>query len=118
MSHSSDLLKQPGIIAAGLYSRKYLMREMEGPFSSDEGVRMATFCSAITQIMEMQGLLLDRLSGNSGWGNCTGWMMWGTETGVITVGESMCIAKTRNTSFNQLVSIMKEALDTIEVRQR
>ncbi|MHB0989668.1 MAG: DUF2173 family protein [Burkholderiales bacterium] len=118
MSHSSDLLKETGVIAAGLYSRKYLMRELEGPFSSDQGVRMATFCAAITQIMEMQGLLLNRISGKPGWENCMGWIMWGAETSVITIGESMSIVQTNNTSFNKLVSVMTNALDTVEVRQR
>ncbi|MHB8848514.1 MAG: DUF2173 family protein [Burkholderiales bacterium] len=118
MSHSSDLLKETGVIAAGLYSRKYLVRELEGPFSSDQGARMATFCAAVTQIMEMQGLLLNRISGKPGWDNSMGWIMWGAEASVITIGESMSIVKTHGTSFNKLVSIMKNSLDSIEVRPR
>ncbi len=118
MSHSSDLLKEPGVVGAGLYSRKYLLRELEGTFSSNEGVRMATFCAAITQIMETQGLLLDRITAKQGWENCTGWVMWGNEASIITVGESMCVVKTQTASFNNLVSIMKKALDSVDVRQR
>lgn len=118
MSHSSDLLEQPGVIAAGLYSRKYLLREMEGPFSSDEGSKIAALCSVTTQIMEKQGLLLSRISGKHDWENCIGWIMWGNEISVVTVGESMCVVKNQNTSFNKLVSVMKEALDTVEVRQK
>ncbi|HET9113799.1 MAG TPA: DUF2173 family protein [Burkholderiales bacterium] len=118
MSHSSDLIKETGVIAAGLYSRKYLVRELEGPFSSDQGVRMATFCAAITQIMEMQGLLLNRMSGKPGWENPVGWILWGPEASVVTIGESMSVAKTHDASFNKLVSVMKKALDTVEVRQR
>lgn len=117
MSLSSELLKEPGVIAAGLYSRKYLIRELEGPYSSDDGVKIATFCAAITQIMEKQGLLLDRLAQTSGWENCLGWAMWGDQTSLISIGESMCVFNTQTTSLNSLVSLMMANRNNIDVKQ-
>lgn len=109
MSRSSELLKLPGTVAAGLFSRKGFLEEFEGPFPAGEAAKLAGLCSAITQTMEMQGLLLDRLTEQSGWQGCYGWAMWGPERCIVAVGDSMCIVQTRATSLDDLLAAMRTA---------
>ena len=109
MSRSSELLDLPGAIAGGFFSRKGLLEEFEGPFSRSEADALAGLCSAVTLTMEMQGLLLDRLTGEPGWDGCYGWATWGPERAILAVGESMCVLETRAASFNEAISAMRLA---------
>ena len=114
MSRSSDLLELPGAVAGGLFSRKGLVEEFAGPFSAGEADALAGLCSAITLTMEMQGLLLDRLTGQPGWDGCYGWATWGSERAIVAVGEGMCILDTRTSSFNEVFSVMRRAAGVAE----
>lgn len=109
MSRSSELLKLPGTMAAGLFSRKGLLEEFEGPFPMTEAQSMASLCSSITLTMEMQGLLLDRLANKSGWESCYGWVMWGPEMGIASVRDSMCILQLRKASLDEVISVMRQS---------
>jgi roadblock/LC7 domain-containing protein len=114
MSRSSALRELPGALAGGLFSRKGLVEEFEGPFSASEADALAGLCSAITLTMEMQGLLLDRLTGQPGWNGCYGWATWGSERAIAAVGEGMCILDTRTSSFNEVFSAMRRAAGVAE----
>lgn len=72
MSRASQLVKLPGTVAAGLYSRKGFLEEFEGTLTQAEAAEMANLCAAITLTMEMQGRLLGRLADQSGWDDCYG----------------------------------------------
>ncbi|HUW27333.1 MAG TPA: DUF2173 family protein [Sulfuriferula sp.] len=109
MSRSSELLKLPGVMAAGLFSRKGLLEEFEGPFPEVEAEAMASLCSSIAHTMEMQGLLLDRLANKSGWESCYGWAMWGPEMCIASVRDSMCIMHLQKASFDEVISAMRQS---------
>lgn len=109
MSRSTELLNLPGVMAAGLFSRKGLLEEFEGPFPVTEAQSMASLCSSITLTMEMQGLLLDRLAAKSGWESCYGWAMWGPEMCIASVRDSMCILQLRKASLNEVISVMSQS---------
>ena len=109
MSRSSELLELPGAVAAGLFSRKGFLEEFEGPIPASEAAGLAGLCSAITLTMEMQGLLLERLTGEPGWAGCYGWAAWGPESAIVAVDDSMCIVQTPATSFDALFSAMRTA---------
>jgi len=109
MSRSSELLKLSGAMAAGLFSRKGLLEEFEGPFSMTDAQSMASLCSSITLTMEMQGLLLDRLANKSGWESCYGWAMWGPEMCITSVRDSMCILHLQKASFGEVISTMRQS---------
>ncbi len=114
MSRSSELLELPGTIAAGLYSRKGFLEEYEGPFPTDEASWLAGMCSSITLTMEMQGLLLERLTGEPGWAGFYGWAAWGPESAIIAVEDSMCIVQTPPASFDAVFSAMRASADIEE----
>jgi roadblock/LC7 domain-containing protein len=114
MSRSSELLTLPGVVAAGLFSRKGFLEEFEGPFPDSEASGLTGLCAAITLTMEMQGLLLDRLSGEPGWQGCRGWAMWSPERSIVAVDDSMCILQTAAASFNQVFSAMRTAAGITE----
>ena len=107
MSRSSELLELPGAVGAGLFSRKGLLEEFEGPFPATDA--MASLCSALSLSMEMQGLLLDRLAGKAGWESCNGEVMWGSEMCVAIIRDSVCILNAQETSFNQVISAMRQS---------
>lgn len=106
MSRSSDLLELRGAIAAGLFSKKGFLEEFEGPFHISEASVLAEMCAAITQTMEMQALLLERLAAEPGWAGSYGWAMWGPDKSIVAVDDNMCVLNTRDASFNEVFSAM------------
>lgn len=109
MSRTSELLKLSGVEAAGLFSRKAYLEEFEGGLTEAEAVEMASLCTALLMTMEMQGRLLGRMAGQSGWDSCYGWMTWGPEMAIVTIHDSMCLVRGRQTSFNQVIKAMTES---------
>ena len=112
MSRASELVKLPGTVAAGLFSRKGFLEEFEGALTEAEAGEMVHLCAAITLTMEMQGRLLGRMADQSGWDSCYGWITWGPEMSIVTVHDSMCIVQGKQTSFNQVIKAMTESADT------
>jgi len=111
MSRTSELLNLPGVVAAGLYSRKGYLEEFEGALTEAEAVEMVNLCTAITMTMEMQGRLLGRMADQSGWDSCYGWMTWGPEMSIVTVHDSMCVVQGQQTAFNQVIKAMTASAD-------
>jgi len=109
MSRTSELVKLPGTVAAALFSRKGYLEEFDGALTEAEAGEMVNLCTAITMTMEMQGRLLARLAGKSGWNSCYGWMTWGPDMAIVTIHDSMCIVQGRQTSFNQVIKSMTES---------
>jgi len=116
MSRSSELMKLPGTVAAGLFSRKGFLEEFEGTLTQAEAEEMAGLCAAITLTMEMQGRLLGRLADQSGWDDCYGWMTWGPEMSIVAIHDSLCVVQGGQASFNQLVKAMTESAGTEPVK--
>ncbi|MBU2641940.1 MAG: DUF2173 family protein [Gammaproteobacteria bacterium] len=112
MSRASELMALPGTVAAGLFSRKGFLEEFEGALTEAEAGEMVHLCAAITLTMEMQGRLLGRMAGQSGWDSCYGWMTWGPEMSIVTIHDSMCIVQGQQTSFNQVIQAMTASADT------
>lgn len=111
MSRSAELLKLPGVVSAGLFSRKGYLEEFEGAALSEaEMGEMANLSAALTMTLEMQGRLLDRMPGQAGW-RCHGWVTWGPEMAVVTIHDSTCVVQKQHTSFNQLIKAMTASAD-------
>lgn len=111
MSRTSELVKLPGTVAAGLFSRKGFLEEFEGTLSEAEAEKMAILGAAITLTMEMQGRLLGRMVDQSGWGSSYGWITWGPEMSFVAIHDSVCIVRGQQASFNQVIKAMKESAD-------
>lgn len=111
MSRSSDLLALRGAIAAGLFSRKGFLDEFEGPFHIREAGVLAELSAAITHTMEMQALLLKRLTGEPGWAGSNGWVMWGPGRSIVAVDDAMCVLDTADASFNEVFAAMRAEQD-------
>ena len=107
MSRSSDLLELRGAIAAGLFSKKGFLDEFEGSFHIREAGVLAEMCAAITQTMDMQALLLERLTAEPGWAGCYGWAMWGADRSIAAVSDNMCVLDTAEASFNEVFAAMR-----------
>lgn len=112
MSRTSELLDLPGVVAAGLFSRKGFLEEYEGALTEAEANEMVSLCTAITMTLEMQGRLMGRMVDQSGWDSCYGWMMWGPERAIVAVHDSMCIVQAQSTSLNQLIQAMTASANT------
>ena len=116
MSRTAELLKSPGVVAAGIFSRKGHLEALDGKLTEAEAVEMAGLCAAITLTMEMQGRLLSRLADQPGWDSGYGWMTWGPDMAIVAVHDSLCLAQGRNTSFNQLIQAMRESAQTEPIK--
>ncbi|MHB1245374.1 MAG: DUF2173 family protein [Sulfuriferula sp.] len=51
-----------------------MLEDFEGALTEVEALGMVKLCAAITLTMEMQGRLLSRMAGKSGWESCYSWM--------------------------------------------
>ena len=109
MSSVSELLKVPGTVASGVFSRKGILTEFEGPFSKADAELAARLCAANTITMEMQGRLLAELAGTPGWDSCYGWAMWGPEMAIVTVSDNMCAIRLEDASLKQVIRTMRAA---------
>ena len=107
MSRSSDLLELRGAIAAGLFSKKGFLEEFEGDFHIREASVLAEMCAAVTHTMEMQALLLARLTAEPGWMGCYGWAMWGPDKSIVAVDDNMYVLNTAEASFNEVLAVMR-----------
>ena len=111
MSRASELMKLPGAVAAGVFSRKGLLNDFEGPFPEAQAALLMNLCASMTLTMEMQGRLLADLTGVPGWGTCEGWILWGPEMSLLTVGDSACVVSLGETSLQEVISTMRAAAD-------
>ncbi len=105
MSRSSELLKLPGVVSAALFSRKGFLEELEGALTETEAAEMASLCADINLNVELGSRLLGRLANQTGW-DCQGWVTFGPDVSLVTVGDSTCMVKVGEASFNQVVKAM------------
>lgn len=108
MSRTSELQKQPGVVAAALFSRKGYLEEFAGSLSEAEAAEMANLCTDITMNLELQGRLLARLADQAGWDGY-GWVTFGPEMSVVTVRDSTCLVHAQQASLNALIKAMAES---------
>lgn len=108
MSRTSELQKLPGVVAAAVFSRKGYLEELAGALGEAEATRMTNLCADVTMNMELQGRLLGRLADQKGW-DCRGWITFGPETAIITIGDSACMVEASKASLNQLIAAMTES---------
>jgi len=109
MSRASELMKLPGAVAAGVFSRKGLLNDFEGPFPQAQAESLMSLCASMTLTMEMQGRLLADLAGAPGWDTCEGWTLWGPEMSLVTVRDSTCVVSLSETSLQEVISTMRAA---------
>jgi len=109
MSRASELMKLPGAVVAGVFSRKGILDDFEGPFPQAQAKLLMSLCASMTITMEMQGRLLADLAGAPGWDTCNGWTLWGPEMSLVTVCDSTCVVNLSETSFQEVISAMRTA---------
>lgn len=108
MSTTSELMKLVGVLAAGQFSRKGFLEEFEGTMTMAEATEMANLCADVTMNIELQGRLLGRLADKAGWDG-EGWITFGPDMAVVAFGDSACMVKSGQTSFNQVIKTMTES---------
>jgi roadblock/LC7 domain-containing protein len=108
MSRTTELMKLPGVTAAGLFSRKGFLEEFEGAISEAEAAEMLNLCADVSLNVELQGRLLGRLADAAGWDG-VGWITFGPEMAVVTIQDSACMVKQGQVSFNQVIGAMTES---------
>jgi roadblock/LC7 domain-containing protein len=59
--------------------------------------------------MELQGKLLGRLADQKGW-DCRGWVTFGPEMAIVTIGDTACMVEHQKASLNQLIAAMTESV--------
>jgi len=89
LSRTSELMKLPGTVAAGLFSRKVSWNEFEGTLTPAKPRNGRPVRGTITLTMEMHGRLLGRLADQSGWDDCYGWVTWGPEMSIVAIHDSL-----------------------------
>lgn len=108
MSRTTELMKLPGVMAAGVFSRKGFLEEFEGTMTVAEASEMANLCADVTMNVELQGRLLGRLADKPGWDGY-GWITFGPAMAVVTIRDSACMVQTGETSINQVIKTMAES---------
>lgn len=108
MSTSSEMLKLPGVAAAGVFSRKGFLEEFEGTMTVAEATEIMNLSADVTLSVELEGRLLGRLADAAGW-DCQGWVTFGPDMSVVSVRGSTCIVNNGQASFNQVIKAMIES---------
>lgn len=109
----SQLMKIPGVMAAGEYAYRGDRYSYEGNLP-DEYARMASIlCRANTLSVNMQSEMLSSFAQNCGCRPVQGWIVRGKNVSVCVVGNYFCLADNRQGLLNDVMTIMRAKVGDI-----
>ena len=101
-----EVLKLPGIVGAAKFTPKGELESYKGEISETEARMAAHMCASNSVVMQMQARLFAEYSRQPEWNTYQGWTMMGPETGVMVVGDTLCILNRKEASINDLMAAL------------
>ena len=102
------MLKQPGVLAVGRFSRKGLLEDVYGELSEEDASLAARMCDANAIASGVQGRLLSALTGWEEFADHIGWTMFGDELGLVAIEDMFCLIRLRDASLTETVRGMRQ----------
>lgn len=107
---ASELINQPGVIAAGEYSYRGDRFSFKGELN-DEMARMASImCRATSMSEHMQVGMLEQFCPGCGSSPPQGWIVRGPDFTVCNVANVFAFLQNRASSLNQVMALMRRRL--------
>ncbi len=114
MNILSELVRHPGVLAAGEYSYRGDRFSCEGQLT-DEMARMASImCRATTMAVHMQADMVKNLGYDCGCTPARGWMVHGQNFAVCTIANVFCFIDTANANLGEIMNLMREKVPNQE----
>ncbi|CDI02001.1 MAG: DUF2173 family protein [Candidatus Competibacter denitrificans] len=113
MSIVTDLLAKPGVIAAGEYAYRGDRFSYRGALSEEHARMASIMCRATTMSVNMEASMLESLEPLNGFMPPRGWLVHGPNYSVCVVANVFCLLDNSNSSINEVVGFMRQALANI-----
>lgn len=104
----TELVGQPGVIAAGWYSYRGDRFSYEGEVSDDMALMASIMCRATTMSEHMQFGMLEQHRPNCGGMPPQGWIVRGPAFTVCNVANMFCFMDSEKASLNSIVALMRK----------
>ena len=99
-----EVLNLPGVVAAAKFTPKGELDSYKGEISEKEARLAAHMCASNSVLMQTQARLFADYSRQPEWRSYQGWTMMGPETGVMVVGDTLCLLNCQEASINDLLA--------------
>lgn len=110
MNVVTELMRLPGVVAAGRYSYRGDRYSYEGRLDAEMARMASIMCRATTMSVHMEGELLDGICGRCGLIPAKGWAVRGPRFSVCVVANVFCFLESRKGSINDVLHLMQKAL--------
>lgn len=110
MTVVADLIRKPGVIAAGEYTYKQELSYFEGDLSAEQAQMLAIMCYSATKGVVMEGDMLASFNPQGGIQPPRGWIMRGPERTLCVMANVFCLIDNQAGSLNQIFGFMRQAI--------
>lgn len=106
----TDLMAQPGVIAAGEYAYRGDRFSYRGALSEEHARMASIMCRATTLSANMESRMLEAFQPDNGLQPPRGWMVHGPDHTVCVIANVFCLLDNTQGSINHIVSFMRQSL--------
>lgn len=110
MSIVTDLMAQPGVIAAGQYAYRGDRFSFKGSLNEHYARLLSIMCRATTMSVNMEGDMIATLCPDCGIKPVRGWVIRGPDTTLCVMTNVFCLLDNQQGSLNQILAHMNRAL--------
>ena len=113
MSIASDLVEQPGVIAAGEYAYRGDRFSYRGELTEELAQMASIMCRATTMSCSMQAAMINDLDNKTAFYPVQGWTVRGPELTVVVIANVFCMFDNKAGSLNAVLGLMRERIGRI-----
>lgn len=113
MSIMTDLLVQPGVVAAGEYAYRGDRFSHRGALSEEYARIASIMCRATTMSVHMEGAMLDSIHPGNGLHPPHGWLVRGPAHTFCVMANVFCLFDHTRGSVNDIVGLMRQTLGDV-----
>lgn len=110
----SQLMKIPGVIAAGEYAYRGDRYSFEGNLTPELARMASILCRSNTLSVHMQAEIFSSFAEKCGCKPVQGWIVRGTEMSVCVVGNIFCFCQNTPGLLNDVMTIMRAKIGDLE----
>lgn len=113
MRITSQLMRIPGVIAAGEYAYRGDRYTFEGNLTSEDARIASILCRSNTLSVNMQSEILSSFARECGCRPAQGWVVRGSQASVCVVGNVFCFLKNEPGLLNDVMTVMRAKVGDI-----
>ena len=113
MSVVTELLAQPGVVAAGEYAYRGDRFSYRGALSEEHARMASIMCRATTMGANMEGAMLNSLHPGHGLHPPRGWLVRGPLHSICVMANVFCLLDHTQGSVSQIIGLMRQTLGDV-----